>query len=284
MIAAVPLELLLHWTLGLGCALAARRQLLEPESGLVRDLAPVGLLLAVIVWPVTLYYAVWFPDWSWLFLVSPSRLPWGTTLLRLGAVAVALLGGTLAGGALLRRGKQRELTRLVGALGGVALVLVLVAWRRLWVGGEFAPRLAAAEGVAAVAHLRWALGVTTLGSAGAAALTLRVLWREGRSIERRYAWLSPLSARVRSAADPARAEGSAAGEGGKGGSRPASVQSRSSARRVTSGSGTSRRGAPDSKSGTPAGGSARPTDLDTGVSAATDFDGETSRETRSSRS
>jgi len=135
---------------------------------------------AIVFWPCALYFCLVYPDWSWMYLVDPHRLPPGSSFLVLLADAATLLGGYLAGWAILR---ARKLPVLYGALGGVALALIVltIACRtRLGNHGTFSEFHAGHALSVTETKLVWAMAVTTLGTAAAAALVGFALWEQGK--------------------------------------------------------------------------------------------------------
>ena len=135
---------------------------------------------AIVFWPIALYFCLVYPDWSWLYLVDPHRLPPGASFLVLLADVATLLGGYLAGWAILR---ARKVQILYGVLGAVALgliVFVIAARTRLGNHGTFAEFRAGTALSVTETKLVWAIVVTTLGTAAAAALVGFALWEQGK--------------------------------------------------------------------------------------------------------
>jgi hypothetical protein len=115
-----------------------------------------------------------------MYFVDPHRLPGGMSVLVLLAYMATLLGGYLAGWALLRAHKERVLG---GAIAGVALALgifVLLLRGRLFSTGTFAEYHAGHALAAGEGKLGWALVVTSLGTSGAIALVGFTLWEQGK--------------------------------------------------------------------------------------------------------
>jgi hypothetical protein len=135
---------------------------------------------AIVFWPCALYFCLVYPDWSWLYLVDPRRLPPGASFLVLLADVATLLGGYLAGWAILR---ARKLQVLYGVLGAVAVGLiafVVVCRSRLANHGTFAEFHSGQALSVTETKLVWAMVVTSLGTAAAAALVGFALWEQGR--------------------------------------------------------------------------------------------------------
>jgi len=165
---------------GLVFAACARVQFSGGAAPWGRELVAVLSFEAIIVWPVSLYYYLVFPDWSWMYFVDPHRLPRGVSILVLLAFVAMLLGGYLAGWALLRAHREKY---LYGAVAGVLLslfVFTLACRGRLVNSGTFAEyhsgrALSITEG-----KLSWALAVTSLGVFSGIALVGFTLWEQGK--------------------------------------------------------------------------------------------------------
>ncbi len=175
--AGVPIDLLLSTLLGLAFAACARRQLIEAndpaarffEGALGWELLAVVSFVALARGPVALYFAVVHTDWSFLYLVEPSRLPTGTAVLLLLAHLACVLGGWGAGLWLARR---RLDGALAGAIGGVALAALALAlgWHeRLGSDTTFAGYRDGLRPPLGAAKLPWLLATTTLGQLVSAA-------------------------------------------------------------------------------------------------------------------
>lgn len=138
------------------------------------------LYQGLVVTPAILYLGFVHPDWTWLYLVNPQRLPSGITVLSVLASAAALLGGYLGGWILLRARRRRELmgacALLIVGLGAVLLVLR----DRLGHAGTFADYAAGEAARLTERKLGWALGVIVPGTLAALVLSLRFLVVQGR--------------------------------------------------------------------------------------------------------
>jgi hypothetical protein len=165
---------------GLGFAWCARVQFLGGATPWGRELAAVLSFEAIIVWPISLYYFLVFPDWSWMYLVDPDRLPRGVSVLVLLAFASVLVGGYLVGWALLRANREKWLW---GALGGAALALLLIAVlcrRRLFASGTFAEYHAGHALSVGESKLSWSMGITIIAIGAAASLVGFTLYEQGK--------------------------------------------------------------------------------------------------------
>jgi hypothetical protein len=115
-----------------------------------------------------------------MYFIDPARLPWGASMLVLIAYLVTLVGGYLAGWALLHAQRERELYIALGASGLCAMEFLIVCRRRVAHSGSFLEyhsghALALGEG-----KLGWALAATTTGVAIAMAMVSFTLWEEGK--------------------------------------------------------------------------------------------------------
>jgi len=61
-----------------------------------RELAAVLVFEAIVFWPVALYFYFIHPAWSWLYVVDPRRLPWGSAALVLLGLTAGVDPGTTA--------------------------------------------------------------------------------------------------------------------------------------------------------------------------------------------
>ena len=180
MIATVPFDLIFSVFIGLVFSACARQQFSGGAAPWGRELMAVLSFEAIILWPVALYYYLVYPDWSWMYFVDPHKLPWGVSLLVMLGYVATLLGGYLAGWAILRARKPRV---LYGALGGVALFLLvfaLVGRGRLANNGTFDEYHAGHAPGVTEGKLIWALAVTALGVAAAIALVGFTLREQGK--------------------------------------------------------------------------------------------------------
>jgi hypothetical protein len=179
-IPTVPFDLIFSVLVGLLFSACARQQFSGGAAPWGRELAAVLSFEALILWPVALYFYLVYPDWSWMYFVDPKKLPWGISVLVMLGYVATLLAGYLGGWAILRARKPRI---LYGVLGGVALVLLVFAILcrgRLANNGTFAEYHAGTALSAGEGKLVWALGVTSLGVAGAIALVGFTLWEQGK--------------------------------------------------------------------------------------------------------
>ena len=91
----------------------------------------VGIFIAVVLTPITLYLYLAHPAWSWMYLVAPRDVP-GLAIVPLlvghGGVVVA---GWYIGARAVRVGKEKVARIGLAAAGVVVLLATLLSWGRL---------------------------------------------------------------------------------------------------------------------------------------------------------
>ncbi len=138
------------------------------------------LYQVLVVTPALLYFGFVFPDWTWLYLVDPRRLPIGITILSVLATAAALLGGYLIGWVLLRARRRRELMAVV-AVAAVALVVALTLLReRIGHAGSYAEFVAGRAARLGERTLGWSLALVSIALLAGLITSLRFLVTQGR--------------------------------------------------------------------------------------------------------
>jgi hypothetical protein len=138
---AVPVLVALPFgvSLGVGFAWAARRELRRVTSRETsRGLAVAALFAVCVFAPVGAYFLAFEPDWCLAYLLDTARSSAALVpaLVLLEVVSVPL--GFLLGGALLRRGDETNLLRLLGTGAVVTLASVMLGLRRFAVQGSYA--------------------------------------------------------------------------------------------------------------------------------------------------
>jgi hypothetical protein len=175
-----PLQIALGFVVGLAFALASYSQFEHGRSPFGRTLWVPVLFQGVVVVPALLYLGFVFPDWMWLYLVDPRRLPVGITILFVLVATAAVLGGYLGGWALLRVRRRRELgAALVLGVIGIIVGLVLVRGR-LGHTGTFHEYRAGHAAPVRERKLGWSLGLLEGGMVVGLVLSMRFLLAEGR--------------------------------------------------------------------------------------------------------
>jgi hypothetical protein len=179
-IPTVPFDLILSVSIGLVFAVSARVLFASGESPWGRELAAVLSFEAIIFWPVALYFILVHPAWAWMYLVDPSRLPFGVSLLVLVADVAALLGGYLLGWLLLRQRRERLLYGLLGGMGLVLIIFLIICRGRLMHSGSFDEYHAGHASTVGEGKIGWALAATATGVAAAVVLVGFTLWEQGK--------------------------------------------------------------------------------------------------------
>jgi hypothetical protein len=138
------------------------------------------LYQVLLVTPAFLYFGFVFPDWTWLYLVDPHRLPIGITILSALATAAALLGGYLVGWVLLRARRRRELMAVVAVTALMLLVSLLLLRERLGRAGSYAEFVAGNAAKLGERKLGWSLALVSTGLVTGLIASLRFLLVQGR--------------------------------------------------------------------------------------------------------
>jgi hypothetical protein len=175
----VPLQLIASLLVGLALALAAFSQFEHGRPAFGRDVWVPVLYQGLVTTPAILYVAIVHPDWSWLYWVDPARLPFGTTTLVVIGAAAAELGGYLAGWAMLRARRRRELAICVAAVALVLVVLVILLHDRLVRAGTFSEFSLGTAARTSERKLGWSLGIVDIGLLVGLALSVRFLLVQG---------------------------------------------------------------------------------------------------------
>ena len=185
MTAHVPIAVVVHLAVGLGFALAARDR--------IRTDGPFGapsfylvLMHAVgVVVPVALYFYAVHPAWSWMYLVDPANVPGLAILPLVVGHAGLVIGAYYVGALLVRADRKKPLLYAMGALGLVALVLVLVGRGRLGISTSYVGFHAGRGRELMEVELGWALLVSLLAIAGSIVYVAFELVRDSRRVRSR---------------------------------------------------------------------------------------------------
>lgn len=119
--------------LGLGFAWVARTEIRLASRSAARSTAFAALVIGelLLAMPLGIYLYLFYPDWSWLYLVRASEVPSALVLLMVFAYPLIAIGAYFGAVALCRANREQV---LVGALGGLGLLLVVLLaafWRRI---------------------------------------------------------------------------------------------------------------------------------------------------------
>lgn len=135
----IPQLVVANAIIGLGCAWVARAEIRLASRSSVASAAfgvlLVGQLLLMI--PVGLYLYIFYPDWSWLYLVRATAVPSAVVVFVIAGYPLAAVGGYFGAVALCRASRETFVLGLMGGLGLVILVTLAVAWRRVGHVGTF---------------------------------------------------------------------------------------------------------------------------------------------------
>lgn len=119
--------------LGLGFAWVARTEIRLVSRSAARSAAFAALLIGqlLLAMPLGIYLYIFYPDWSWLYLVRASAVPSATVLIVMFGYPLAATGGYFGAVSLCRANREPVLLGLLGGLGLVLLVTLVVGWRRI---------------------------------------------------------------------------------------------------------------------------------------------------------
>jgi hypothetical protein len=166
--------------LGLAFALCARERLRADGPWSQPAITLVGLYVAIVVVPRTLYLFLVHPDWSWLYLFDASRVPRLAVVSAVAVSASAVVGGYAGGARLIREGQLRIALGVLGGGAAVLLILLAVAGGRIGRSGTYEAFQQGAALPLGSAKLGYALAAISVGMFAAAALVARELRRDGR--------------------------------------------------------------------------------------------------------
>jgi hypothetical protein len=165
---------------------AAARALIRAHTGTMLECSALRVALVytgLVLCPAALYFYLAHPDWSWMYLVDPHRVPRVVVALLVLGYTASLVGGFAAGYALTRAGKFRELHGVIVTVGTVALVMVVLARQRVFNYGTY-DDWQGHSGLQWVGHVKlgYALVVVAIASASALAYAGYQLHLAGRRI------------------------------------------------------------------------------------------------------
>lgn len=137
--------------------------------------------MAIVVWPTTAYLYLAHPDWSWLYLVDPDRVP-RLVVVPLVAASAAAVGFGYWGAArmLALVPDRRALPGALAGLGALVLLLAFLARARLLHDGSYDEYHAGRALPLFDVKLGYALVAVAVGVIGATAFVAWELLRDGR--------------------------------------------------------------------------------------------------------
>ncbi len=137
--------------------------------------------MAIILCPSAAYLYLAYPDWSWLYVVDPGRVPRLAVVPVVAARAGALAGGYYGAARILREARDRR--TLPAVLGGVAALAVLTGFLvrgRLLRYGSYGDWHAGRSLPLSEVKLGYVLVAVLVGTAAAAGFVALELWRDAR--------------------------------------------------------------------------------------------------------
>jgi hypothetical protein len=144
-LATIPFNLVFGLLAGLGLCACARTQLQSGTPPWQSDLLlPVVSFAVLTTTPVSLYLYLAYPDWSWMYLLEPARLPRATGLAVVVTITLMVPVGYLLGWASLRLFQARGLFGLLGGLAMGLALIVIAGQRRFFYLGRYEDFRAAA--------------------------------------------------------------------------------------------------------------------------------------------
>ena len=182
----ILIALILELWLGGFFAFCARARIRQAGPWAQPSLALVGTFVAILLAPATAYLYLAHPDWAWLYLVDPGRVP------RLVVVPIVAMSAAAVGAGYWGAARMMALVpdrrALPGTLAGVAALVCLLGFlareRLLHVGTTGDYRDGRALPIFDV-KLGYALIAVVVGLASAAAFVAWELARDGRRAQMR---------------------------------------------------------------------------------------------------
>ena len=135
----IPQLLVANALLGLGFAWVARTELRLASRSAARSAAFAALLIGelLLTIPLGVYLYIFYPDWSWLYLVRASAVPSVAVMFVMIGYPVAAIAGYYGAVSLCRANREPVVLGLLGGLAVVLLVTLGLAWRRVGHVGTF---------------------------------------------------------------------------------------------------------------------------------------------------
>ena len=142
----------------------------------------VALHAGMVVAPVALYFYIVHPEWAWMYLVDPARIP-GLAVLPLVVGHAGLVGiGWYVGAWLLRSDRKQILLYLLGGVSLIGLVVVILTANRLTHSATYKGwELGATVGLFDV-ELGYSVTVALLAVAGSVAYVVVALLADRRRV------------------------------------------------------------------------------------------------------
>lgn len=136
----IPSFFFLAFALGVGASIGARRELrVQPRPALLsRGFAAFMLFVTFVLVPVSVYFYAFHGDWSVLYLVDTRRIPSAIALFVFMLQAAVAAMGFATGASFVRGQRDWVAGSIAGVAAGLAVVVVLMARKRLSVIGTYA--------------------------------------------------------------------------------------------------------------------------------------------------
>lgn len=135
----IPQLYALNVMLGLGCAWLARAEIRLASRSAIASVA-FGVLLigeVLLMLPMGLYLYLFYPDWSWMYLVEAREVPSAVVVFVMGGYLVAATAGYFGAVALCRASRETFVLWLIGALGFIVVLTLAIGYRRFGLVGTF---------------------------------------------------------------------------------------------------------------------------------------------------
>ena len=181
----MPIAVVVHLAVGLGCALCARDRVRVDGPFAAPAFYLVLMHAAGVVAPIAMYFYAAHPAWSWMYLVDPASVPGLAILPLVVGHAAIVLAGYYVGALLVRAERKKVVAYAISGLGVLALMIVLVARHRLGISTSYAGYVAGRGRELMEVELGWALLVSLMASAGSISYVLFELTRDGRRVRSR---------------------------------------------------------------------------------------------------
>jgi hypothetical protein len=128
---AILIDLIFNVSLGLAFAVCARDRVRADGPFASPSFLVVLLFTGILLVPMTFYFYVWHPAWTWMYLVDPDRIPALAVIPLVFLHGAFVIGGWYGGARLIRAGRARAAMYSIGVGGAVVLVATVTAWGRL---------------------------------------------------------------------------------------------------------------------------------------------------------
>ena len=182
----ILLALLLDIWVGGFFAWCARARIRQAGPWAQPSLALVGSFVAILLAPATAYLYLAHPDWAWLYLIDPERVPRLVVVPIVAACAAAVGAGYWGAARMLALVPDpRALPGALGLAGVVNLLALFLARGRLLLDGSYGDYHGGRAMPLFEVKLGYALVAVVVGLTGAAAFVAWELVRDGQKAQTR---------------------------------------------------------------------------------------------------